>query len=268
MSWSALAVNLAATLGVSVAIMLVTFAVGKAKGLHRVVDQAWGLAFAGIAVATFALSAGDGDLLRRAAVTAMAVIWGVRLAAHIGLRSRGHGEDPRYKEMLSHAPGNRDLYALRMVYLLQAGAAWLISLPIQVVQYDPSPGLDVWLVVGATVWLIGFAFEAVGDAQLATFKKDPANRGKVLSTGLWRYSRHPNYFGDACVWWGLYLIACASWPGAATVLSPLLMTYFLAAKTGKPLMEAHLRNTKPEYADYVARTSGFVPLPPRRRASS
>src|SRR6185312_10702217 len=119
--------------------------------------------------------------------------------------------------------------------------------------------------VGVALWLLGFTFEAVGDRQLDRFRADPANRGRVLETGLWRYSRHPNYFGDACVWWGLYALAALAWPGPLTVLSPLLMTWLLTAKTGKPLLERHLTGRRPGYADYVARTSGFVPWPPRRR---
>ena len=129
--------------------------------------------------------------------------------------------------------------------------------------YEHAPlGLVSWL--GAAVWAVGFGFEAVGDAQLRRFRADPANAGKVLDRGLWRYTRHPNYFGDACLWWGLYLLACSTWAGAATVLSPVAMTYTLARGTGKPLLEKGLRRSRPGYAHYVERTSGFFPLPPKR----
>ncbi|GAA4900144.1 steroid 5-alpha reductase family enzyme [Stackebrandtia albiflava] len=261
--WQALAVNAAVCLAVALTVGVIAFAVGTARQRHRVVDVAWGLGFAAIAVTGLYLSEGHGDPVRRWVVTAATVVWGIRLAVHIGWRSRGHGEDPRYERLLAKAPGDRTWYALRMVYLLQAGLIWFISLPVQVAQYDASD-VDGWLYAGAAVWLVGFGFEAVSDHQLARFRSDPANRGRVLDSGLWRYSRHPNYFGDACVWWGLFLIAAGGLPGAATVLSPLVMTYFLAAKTGRPLMDAHMSRTRPGYADYIRRTSGFIPLPPRR----
>ncbi|GHJ43778.1 membrane protein [Catellatospora sp. TT07R-123] len=249
----------------ALAVVLVAFAVGASRDLHRVVDVAWGLGFAAIAVTTYVLSAGHGDPVRRGLVTALTVIWGVRLAAHIAWRGRGHGEDPRYEKLLSRATGSRTWYALRMVYLLQAAVMLFISLPVQFAQYDAAPP-DWWLAPGVALWAVGLFFEAVGDAQLVRFTADPANRGKVLDTGLWRYTRHPNYFGDTCVWWGLWLLAAAGgWAGAATVLSPLLMTWLLVARTGKPLLEAGLVRRRPGYGAYIDRTSGFIPLPPRRR---
>ncbi|GIG69269.1 DUF1295 domain-containing protein [Phytomonospora endophytica] len=264
-SGSAFAANLLWAGVAALAVLLIAFAVGSAIGKHRVVDVAWGAAFAAIAVVTFVMSDGHGDATRRALVAALTVVWGVRLSVHIAWRSRGAPEDARYERLLSKARGNRDLYALRMVYLLQAVLAWFISLPVQVASYDTTPA-SWWLLAGVAVWLLGMFFEAVGDAQLERFRRDPASRGKVLDTGLWRYTRHPNYFGDACVWWGLYLIAASTgWQGAATVVAPLVMTYFLAAKTGKPLMEQHLSH-RAGYAEYVRRTSGFVPWPPRGRA--
>ncbi|MPY86023.1 MAG: DUF1295 domain-containing protein, partial [Actinophytocola sp.] len=119
-------------------------------------------------------------------------------------------------------------------------------------------------VLGIAAWLVGFAFETIADAQLARFTADPATKGRVLDRGLWRYSRHPNYFGDACLWWGLFLIAAQHWIGLLTVLSPVLMTVLLARGTGKPLLEKHLTSSRPGYRDYIERTSGFVPLPPKR----
>ena len=208
------------------------------------------------------MSAGHGDPGRRWLVTALTVIWGVRLAIHIGWRARGADEDPRYQRMLSNASGNRNRYAFTHVYVLQAATAWFVSLPVQVAQFDRAP-LAWWTCFGIAVWAVGFLFEALGDWQLTRFKADPSNRGRVLSTGLWRYTRHPNYFGDACVWWGLYLLAIGTWAGLATIVSPIVMTYFLAGKTGRPLMDEHMTRTRPEYADYVNRTSGFVPRPPR-----
>ncbi|GAA3197534.1 DUF1295 domain-containing protein [Dactylosporangium siamense] len=251
------------TLAAAFAVVLVAFAIGAATGRHRVVDVAWGLGFAAVAVTGFVLSAGHGDPATRWLVTALTVIWGVRLAAHIGIRSIGAPEDPRYERLLSKAKGSRTAYAFRMIYLLQGVTLWFVSLPVQVAQHHEGP-LSWWAAIGVTIWLVGFTFETVGDAQLARFRADPANRGRVLDSGLWRYTRHPNYFGDACVWWGLFALACLQWQGWLTVASPLLMTWFLTRKTGKPLLEEQLRRTKPGYADYVERTSGFFPLPKPR----
>lgn len=252
--------SLAASVAVVVALLALTLAVALRVGRHSVIDVAWGLGFTLVALVSYLLS--DGDPLRRLLALALTALWGIRLAVHIGRRNVGEGEDPRYEQMLARAPGSRTRYALRMVYLTQGAILLFVSLPVQVAMSGTEPpGWIAW--AGVAVWLVGFAFEAVGDQQLARFRADPGNRGKVLETGLWRYTRHPNYFGDACVWWGLFLIAADQWPGVLTVLSPLLMTYFLAGKTGKPLMESRLSSSRPGYADYVRRTSGFIPLPPR-----
>jgi steroid 5-alpha reductase family enzyme len=240
----------------------VTFVVALRVGRHAVVDVAWGLGFVAIALASFAAAAGVGDDSRRALVLVLTTVWGVRLAVHIARRSRGKGEDPRYAELLGRAHGNRTWFTIRKVYLTQAALMWFVSLPVQVgVFQDAGLGAVAW--VGVAVWVVGMFFEAVGDLQLQRFRDDPGSRGKVLDTGLWRYTRHPNYFGDACVWWGIWMVAADAWPGVLTVLSPLVMTWLLARGTGKPLLEKDIADRRPGYADYVRRTSGFVPLPPR-----
>ncbi|MFJ5228647.1 DUF1295 domain-containing protein [Kitasatospora sp. NPDC088391] len=246
--------------------MLLAFAVGVRTGRHRGVDVAWGLAFAAVAVTGYLLSAGDGDGGRRALVTALVVVWGVRLAVHLWWRARGLPEDARYARMLSRAPAGpaRTRYAFRIVYLLQAALVWVVSLPVQAAQYLPDPlGPLAW--AGTALWAVGLFFEAVGDAQLARFKADPAHRGQVMDRGLWGWTRHPNYFGDACVWWGLFLFAAHTPLGWAFLPSPLLMTWLLAFGSGKPMLERHLSPDRPGWAEYTARTSGFFPLPPRRR---
>ncbi|MEU6944882.1 DUF1295 domain-containing protein [Streptomyces sp. NPDC046316] len=264
MTTSAFAVNLAASAGAALVVMLVTFAVALVKGVHRIVDIAWGLAFAAVALVTWVLSAGFGDDGRRLAVTLATLLWGLRLALHIARRGRGHGEDPRYARMLADAPGSPALYALRKVYLLQGGLVWLVSLPVQAAAYLPQ-GVDVLLVAGLVLWAVGFAFETVGDHQLHRFTSDPANRGRIMDQGLWSWTRHPNYFGDFLVWWGLYLTACASPQTAAlTLVSPLVMSGLLIWGSGKRLLEAHMKG-RPGYAAYAARTSGFLPRPPRRQ---
>lgn len=266
-AWAPFLWNLPLTAAAVVAVLAVTFVVGVRQDRHSVIDTAWGPAFAAVAVTTFVASAGEGEPARRMLVAALTVVWGVRLGLHIGLRSRGKGEDPRYVELLSRSPGNRHRYALRAVYLVQGVVLWLVSLPVQVAMYEPGP-LGVMALLGAVLWAVGLFFEGVGDFQLARFTADPANRGKVMDRGLWRYTRHPNYFGDACVWWGLFLVACDHWIGLLTMPSALLMSYFLVMKTGKPLLEQRLARTREGYAEYVARTSGFVPFPPRRSAIS
>ncbi|MFD7293552.1 DUF1295 domain-containing protein [Streptomyces sp. NPDC059897] len=262
-AWADFATGLGWAAAAAFAVMLVTFAVAVRKGVHRIVDVAWGLGFAAVAVVGFLVSAGTGDPGRRVLVTVLTVMWGLRLAVHIARRGRGHGEDPRYERMLSQAPGNRNLYALRMVYLLQGALVWLVSLPVQAAQYVTGPTTGfAW--AGTLLWAVGMFFEAVGDAQLARFKADPAAKGRIMDRGLWRYTRHPNYFGDFCVWWGLFLIVCDSLGAAAVcVVSPLVMSLLLTKGSGKRLLERHMAE-RPGYAGYAARTSGFFPLPPRR----
>ncbi|MFE5491102.1 DUF1295 domain-containing protein [Streptomyces virginiae] len=262
-AWGALATNLAVGAAVATAVLLAAFAVGTRLRLHRVVDIAWGIAFSAVATATYLLSAGHGDPARRLLVAAATVVWGLRLSAHIARRSRGHGEDPRYTALLDKARGNRTWYALRTVYLLQAALVWLISLPVQVASYAAVP-VGALGVLGLIVWAAGLGFEAVGDHQLARFKEDPANRGRIMDRGLWAWTRHPNYFGDSLLWWGLYLLACTSLPAALlSLVSPVVMTALLTVGSGKRLLEKHMAD-RPGYAEYAARTSGFLPLPPRR----
>ncbi|GLW72785.1 hypothetical protein Kpho02_50840 [Kitasatospora phosalacinea] len=266
MNAAAFATGAAASAAAVLAVMLAAFAVGVRTGRHRGVDVAWGLAFTAAALTGCALSAGYGDGGRRALATALVTVWGLRLAAHLWWRARGLPEDPRYARMLARAPAGapRTRYALRIVYLLQAALVWFVALPVLAAQYLPEPpGPTAW--AGTALWAVGLFFEAVGDAQLARFKADPAHRGRVMDRGLWRYTRHPNYFGDACVWWGLFLLAADHPVGWAFVGSPLLMTWLLAFGSGKPMLERHLATTdRPGWAEYTARTSPFLPLPPRR----
>lgn len=253
------------TLLALVVLMGVTCAIGVRLRRHNVVDVTWGLGFALAALAAFAVSAGHGDVGRRVLVTVLTLIWGLRLAAYMAVRSRAKGEDPRYAAMLDKKPGNRTVNAFRSIYLTQALALWFVSLPLQVTM-SSGAGLDWLSWVGVLLWLVGAFFESVGDLQLARFKADPANKGVVMNRGLWRYTRHPNYFGDACVWWGLFLVAASSWPGVLTIVSPVAMTYFLVRGTGKKVLEGHMAE-RPGFADYVRRTSGFLPLPPRSSRS-
>ncbi len=245
---------------VVVALMVLTAALARQLGRVSVVDTVWGLGFIAVALVSAVL----GTVLRDAAylpwlLLAMVALWGGRLAWHIGRRSHGGGEDPRYEELLSRGEGG----IVRKVLLPQGLAIWFVSLPVQVAAVADRP--LAWVAgLGVALWLVGLVFESVGDAQLAAYKRDP-DRGPVMDRGLWRYTRHPNYFGDACVWWGIWLAVASAWPGVLTVLSPVAMSYFLVYATGARLLEKSMMR-RPGYPEYAARTSMFVPLPPRRRA--
>lgn len=162
--------------------------------------------------------------------------------------------------------GHGKLRIVGKVQVPQGLLMWFVSFPVQVAMLLSSP--VHWLVyAGVAIWFIGIAFESVGDAQLAEFKSDPAHHGQLMKCGLWRFTRHPNYFGDSAVWWGLFVMVAWTWIGWLTILSPIVMTYLLVAKSGKALTEKRMAKSKPGYAEYVATTSGFFPLPPRRSHS-
>jgi len=238
--------------------------VSLARRDASIVDRFWGLGF--VVLAAWYASHGGGWPVRSSVLLALTTVWGIRLSVHIHWRNRGKPEDPRYARWRKEGGASYWRTSLFKVFLLQALIMWIVSAPLLAGQSSDTPAhLTPTDVVGGTIWLIGFAFEAVGDAQLAAFRRSPANTGKVLSTGLWRYTRHPNYFGDALIWWGFFVIAVSVPSGGWTVFSPVLMTVLLARVSGVALLEAGLRETRPGYADYVARTSAFVPWPPKFR---
>ena len=234
-----------------------------------IVDIFWGMGFAGVGLiclgypwlidwsgATVTLAP------RQFLVCGMVIIWGTRLALHLGWRNLRRGEDQRYRAMRERYGRRFPLLSLPLVFLLQGVLMWIISLPIQLAGRGTAR-LGVADLTGFVVWSIGLVFESVGDWQLTRFRADPANHGQVLDRGLWAWTRHPNYFGDALVWLGLgipVILNVAAW----VVVSPLLMTWLLVRVSGVPLLEKGLMMTRPGYADYAARTSSFMPLPPRR----
>jgi steroid 5-alpha reductase family enzyme len=245
------------------ATMAIAFTLAIRFRRHSVVDTFWGLGFVAIAGVAFGFSPGGQGVVLHLVILLLTAIWGLRLAIHVGRRSRGKGEDPRYRLLLARSKTSRDLYALRVIYLPQGIAMFFISLPVQVAMFEHAQ-LGVLGYLGMGVFVIGFGFESIGDYQLTRFLADPASKDEVLDRGLWAYTRHPNYFGDACLWWGLYLLACATWPGALTILSPAAMSLTLARGTGKPVLEKGMAERRPGYAHYVATTSGFIPLPRSR----
>ncbi len=258
--------NLVAVSAAALAILVVTFGVtfliGRRIGRYNVVDAAWGVGF--VAVAAVAALIGTGDVFRRLLLLALVAVWGLRLAWHMIGKSAGKGEDPRYDSLLK---GDFSaVNVLRKIFLLQAAAAWFISLPIQLsATLGPTPTVLLpVLVAGIAVWMVGVLFETVGDYQLRQFKADPAHQGVIMDRGLWAWTRHPNYFGDAAVWWGLWLVTIAGWLSVSTVLSPILMSYFLVYATGARLTEK-IMGDRPGFSEYCSRTSFFVPLPPRSR---
>ena len=229
------------------------------------IDAFWAFGMVMVAVSSY-VQAG-GDPLRKLLLTGLCTLWGMRLATHLFTRWRAHGEDPRYKKILGHAMETKGwswpVAALIMVFAMQGPMLFVVCLPVQLGQISTVPvGLLGWF--GAAIALTGIVFETVGDAQLERFRADPAMAGKVLDTGLWRFTRHPNYFGDACTWWGLYIIAAEASPGWWALPGPLLITWLLTRLSGVPMLERGLRKTRPGYAEYVARTSGFFPLPPKQ----
>ena len=226
-----------------------------------IVDVFWGLGFVGVAAVGFVL--GEGAEPRRALVLGLVAAWGLRLAGYLAWRNRGRGEDKRYAEMRAAHGARWPIVSLFLVFGLQGLLILAIATPLMAAQAAPAPVALGWPdALGAALVLLGLGFEAIGDAQLARFKADPAHAGQVMDRGLWRYTRHPNYFGDACVWWGLWAIAAGTGAGAWTLAAPLVMTFLLLRVSGVALTERHMAD-RPGYAAYVRRTSAFVPWPPR-----
>ena len=228
-----------------------------------IIDIFWGMGF--IALAWFYRSwMAPAETLRQTLVPVLVTLWGLRLSFYIFWRNRGRGEDYRYAAMRKKWGGGFPLVSLFLVFWLQAILMWLVAMPLLQIQVSPHPvGFSGFDLLGIALFALGFSFEAVGDFQLARFKADPANKGRVMDRGLWRYTRHPNYFGDAALWWGFGCFALATTDSLWTLASPLLMTFLIVKISGVGLLEKGLRSTKPGYRDYVRRTSAFVPRPPR-----
>lgn len=229
-----------------------------------IVDVCWGPGFAVLAWGYW-LAPGGAPGPRPVVAAALVTLWGLRLGVHIATRRRGMGEDPRYRAMRAARGPAFWWQSLFVVFWLQAAILWFVALPLLLLARGPQPpALTVTDVLALLLFAAGFAFEAVGDAQLRRFKASLASRGKVLDTGVWRYTRHPNYFGDALLWWGLSLGAVSARGGWLTLASPALMTFLLLRVSGVALLERGLMSSKPAYADYAARTPAFFPWFPRR----
>jgi len=230
-----------------------------------IADIFWGAGFLLVAWITFHF--GEGYWVRKWVVVAAVSLWGTRLSLHIALRNRGAGEDRRYRAMRERH-GNRFWWvSFFSVFMLQGTLLWIISLPVQAAVGSPHPRQPVVQdFVGLGVWLVGFLWEAVADWQLACFKSDPANRSKVMRRGLWAWSRHPNYFGEALVWWGIFIIATADPRNLWTIIGPMTISVLLLKVSGVALTEKTISERRPDYDDYMKTTNAFFPGPPRRRS--
>ncbi len=228
-----------------------------------VADPAWGPGFAGVAIVS-ALAARPLDT-RGTVVLALVVAWAARLGWHLLGRNLSHGEDPRYAAMRASWGPRFAWVSLFTVFLLQGGLLWIVSLPLQAtIGRAGGGGAFGWLdALGSVLVVSGVTLEAVADAQLRAFRGDPTSRGRVLDSGVWAWSRHPNYFGDALMWWGFGCMALSVGAWAA-LLGPLLMNVLLVRVSGVALLERDIAERRPGYREYVARTSAFVPWPPRR----
>jgi steroid 5-alpha reductase family enzyme len=250
--------NLAVVAGLGVLLWSLSLRLRDAS----IIDLAWGPFFAVIAWATW-LRSDSADLARLPLVIAP-TLWAIRLFAHLFARNVGHGEDRRYAAMRARRGASFARWSLFAIFLFQPLLATVISLPVQVGILAPRPdGVNLLEIVGAAIFLFGFFFEAVADFQLQRFKRVPANKGAVMERGLWRYSRHPNYFGETVLWWGVWLMAAAAPDARWTFVGPALLTFLLLKVSGVSLLESTITERRPEYAAYQRRTSAFIPRPPR-----
>lgn len=248
--------------GLAAALMLALAFIGWVWSVVRrnvtIVDSLWPLFFFAALVTYFltvdAESTGD---TRRTLLLVLVTLWSARLSAYLTWRNAGKPEDRRYQAIRARNEPGYAWKSLYLVFALQAALAWIIAAPFYSVAAGSAP-LRFLDMLGVSIWAAGFVLQVVGDAQLARFRSDPANAGLVLDRGLWRYTRHPNYFGEACMWWGYWLTAAAA-GGYWTVFSPIVMTYLLLKVSGVALLEQDIGERRPAYADYVARTNAFVP---------
>jgi steroid 5-alpha reductase family enzyme len=245
------------------AMMLIGWVVSLIYRNVTIVDSLWGLGFVIIAWLTYSMAGGYPG--RKLLISLLVTLWGLRLVLHLSRRNWGHGEDPRYASWRQKSGERFWLVSLFKVFILQSVFLWAISLALQWGQMSPKPSELIWLdYAGLGLWAIGFFFEAVGDWQLARFKADPAQAGRVMDQGLWAYSRHPNYFGETLIWWGIFVITLATPSSWWTIVSPIIITTVLLKMTGVTLMEKAIVHTRPKYRDYIRRTNAFIPWFPKK----
>ncbi len=245
-----------------VAMMLVLWISSLIKKDASIVDIFWGLGFVMVGWASWRLS--DANSQRGTVLAVLTTLWGVRLGGYLWWRNHGKGEDFRYQAMRRHYGSSFAIKSLIIVFGVQGALMWIVSLPVQLGQMTNDAKIGVVGCIGIVVWAIGFLFESVGDIQLARFKANSANAGKVMDKGLWRYTRHPNYFGDACVWWGIAIIAAESRIGLFGIVGAVVMNVLLLKYSGVPILEKSINKRRPGYEEYQRRTSSFFPLMPKK----
>lgn len=244
--------------------MVIFFLAARRLKDNSIVDIAWGSGF--VIVALYTLLRSPAVYARQVLLTLMVAAWGVRLAVYIFFRNRGRGEDERYAAFRKKWGHRAAVKSFFFIFMFQGILLFIIASPI--IRINTSlPSTLHWLdAAGIVLFVFGFLFEATADRQMSRFKIKPENRGKLMTSGLWKYSRHPNYFGEVTLWWGIFLMALPTPYGWVTLISPLIITLLILCFSGVPLLEKKFE-TRPGFADYQARTSKFFPLPPRRKSS-
>ena len=239
--------------------MIGWFIAARISGRNDIADVAWGLGF--VLAAAVSLTAGHVYSSRSLLVSGLVLIWGLRLALHIHSRNRGKGEDPRYRKWREEWGKWFVLRSFLQVFMLQGILLLMVAIPVVFVNQAPPAPLGWHDLLGLAVWLTGFCFESVGDRQLLTFIRDPGNKGKLMTSGLWRYTRHPNYFGEVTLWWGIWLMTLALPGGWLTIIGPLTITFLILKVSGIPMLEKPYEE-RADFQEYKRRTSAFFPLPP------
>ena len=242
------------------AVMLITWLISLVRRDVSIIDIVWGLGFVAVAWATFCVSATQDA--SRMLLPVLVSLWGIRLGVYLGARNHGQPEDYRYRQMRERWGRRFPAVSLVTVFALQGAVMWLVSLPVQVGISHSETSWSLLTLPGTLMFLLGLSFETIGDWQLAAFRRQRKDSSEVLDTGLWRYTRHPNYFGDFLVWWGLFLVSFSQTGIWWTAVSPALMSVFLMKISGVTLLEKSLKKNKPAYTAYASRTSSFFPWPP------
>jgi steroid 5-alpha reductase family enzyme len=242
--------------------MTLVFVIAVAKKNNAIVDTAWGLGF--ILLALFNLFYRPGITARQMLVTLLIVLWGLRLAHYLYCRNKNRPEDFRYAKWRQEWGKSWVLRSYLQVFILQGVIMLVIALPLFILHRDDGGQLGVLEVLGGLVWLIGYLFQSIGDVQMLFFKKDAANKGKIITHGLWKYTRHPNYFGEALMWWGIFLIVAKIPYGWMGIISPLVISILLLGVSGVPLLEKKYEDNR-DFQEYAKRTSIFLPWFPKKR---
>jgi steroid 5-alpha reductase family enzyme len=242
--------------------MVLLWVLSLVKKNASIVDIFWGLGFVIVGWAS-AINADRVSIAGRV-VLALVTLWGLRLSIYLGVRNHGKPEDFRYVAMRKHYGAKFPIISLFTVFLLQGAIMMIVSLPVQIALSDENAAVSIFTFIGVLIFFVGIFFETVGDWQLAQFKRDPQSAGQVMQTGLWKYTRHPNYFGDTCVWWGIGVVALGSSFGWVGLFGSLLMNFFLVRVSGVPMLERSMSKRRPGYDEYKRRTSSFVPRPPKK----